>query len=489
MGEGKREKRTRTGRSLNLVLWFTFSVFAFAVIFIHVVAQNFLIGKQYREQMINDLFFAGNSISGAIAKYSDSSSASKELFEVANRYGVSFYLLYEDGTCVYPESAGQTTYPEIAEMLRNELSVQKIAVIDSGTELAYGTTVALDGRMCYLYLFKPIGTVAEYTGNFRWISIVTGLSAVVLAFIASGFVAMLITKPVSEVTERAKELARGHYDLNFRKDYFCSEITELSDALDHARAEISRADAMQKELIANVSHDFKTPLTMIKAYASMIREISGDNKEKRDAHAQIIIDESDRLAVLVGDLLDLSKLRAGLTEDARTVFNLSEEVYRITERFKYLCDTEGYVIETSVEDELYTLADRERIEQVLYNLIGNAVNYTGEDKRVRIKLFRKENSARFEVTDTGKGISPEEVDTIWDRYYRSSETHKRPVKGTGLGLSIVKSILLAQDCPFGVISEVGKGSCFWVEFPAPPEEHAEKGKKKKTEKKRKEEVQ
>ena len=227
---------------------------------------------------------------------------------------------------------------------------------------------------------------------------------------------------------------------------------------------------MQKELIANVSHDFRTPLTMIKAYASMIREISGDNKEKRDAHAGIIIDEADRLSALVEDVLDLSKLRSGVGLQAPTVFNLSETVYRIADRFAYLKVTLGYVFECEIEEDLYAFADRERIEQVIYNLIGNAVNYTGEDKTVRIRLFRAHGGARIEVEDTGSGIAEEEKQTIWERYYRSKEAHKRPVKGTGLGLSIVKSILVRQGCPFGVESELGKGSTFWVEFPSPPED-------------------
>ena len=181
---------------------------------------------------------------------------------------------------------------------------------------------------------------------------------------------------------------------------------------------------MQKELIANVSHDFKTPLTMIKAYASMIREISGENKQKRDAHAKVIIDECDRLTMLVSDLLDLSKLRAGVDVDEKhTVFDLSDEVRSVTERFLYLRETGGYVIETDVEDGLCTEGNKERIAQVFYNLIGNAVNYTGEDKRVRVRLYKKGDKARFEVIDTGKGIPAEELDTIWDRYYPVSYTH------------------------------------------------------------------
>ena len=109
---------------------------------------------------------------------------------------------------------------------------------------------------------------------------------------------------------------------------------------------------------------------------------------------------------------------------------------------------------------------RKKLEQVVYNLVGNAVNYTGEDKKIAVGLHRAEKGVlRFTVTDTGKGIPEEARATIWDRYYRSAETHKRPIKGTGLGLSIVKTVLLKHGFKFGVDSEVGKGSTFYVLFP------------------------
>ena len=146
--------------------------------------------------------------------------------------------------------------------------------------------------------------------------------------------------------------------------------------------------------------------------------------------------------------------------------NLSEFVHTVIERFDYLVETAGYSIERDIEDELYTDADVEKLEQVVYNLIGNAVNYTGDDKRIIVGLKRTDGGKiRFTVSDTGKGIPPEEIDTIWDRYYRSSETHKRPIRGTGLGLSIVKTILQKHGFEFGVESEVGKGSTFYVLFP------------------------
>ena len=215
-----------------------------------------------------------------------------------------------------------------------------------------------------------------------------------------------------------------------------------------------------------MTHDLKTPLTMIKAYASMIQEISGGDPEKRAKHTQVIIDESDRLTALVNDILNLSKIRSGMDTLKLQTFNLSEFIHTVLERFGYLTEKMGYTMERDIEDELYTEADMEKIEQVVYNLVGNAVNYTGEDKKIGVALKRTENGKiRFSVSDTGKGIPPEEISTIWDRYYRSSETHKRPIKGTGLGLSIVKTILIKHNFEYGVESEVGKGSTFYVLFP------------------------
>ena len=240
---------------------------------------------------------------------------------------------------------------------------------------------------------------------------------------------------------------------------------ELAAGLNDMRDELSRSSQMQKELIANVSHDMKTPLTMIKAYASMIQEISGDNKEKRQMHTKVIIDEADRLTTLVNDILNLSKIQAGMDTLQLSVFNFSEFIYSIIQKFEYLQETQNYIFETDIESDLYIEADRGKIGQVVYNLIGNAVTYTGEDKKIFVSLKREKQLLHFRVRDTGKGIPENEIAAIWDRYYRSSEAHKRPIQGTGLGLSIVKTICEKHKLHFGVDSEVGKGSTFYVDFP------------------------
>jgi len=453
----------RSGRSLNLILWFSFALFAIVIVLLFVIVQNLLLDRHYREQTVKKLGEAGAESEEMLQETPTADAAEGKFLELCLRHGVIGYLIDADGEGVFDGKS----HIKLADELKQKVTDGNV-ILTYSDNLAYASEVIFGGKKCYLCLVCSIEPLNEFESGMGMISLLTSLSALILAFVASAFVAMLVTKPVTEVTARAKELARGNYSLNFKESYFCREMNELSEALEYARDEISKTDRMQKELIANVSHDFKTPLTMIKAYASMILEISGDDKRKREANAKVIIDESDRLAALVADVLDLSKIQAGYGADEKTVFNLSEEVYRVAGRFGYLSETGGYSFDTEVEDDLYISANRERVEQVLYNLIGNAVNYTGEDKRVKIRLCRKGENSRFEVIDSGKGIAEEDIPTIWTRYYRSSETHKRPVKGTGLGLSIVKGILEAHGCPYGVESEQGKGSCFWAEFSPPP---------------------
>ena len=475
----RRKRRFKRAFGLNVILWVSFLVFALILIVTFTVIQNFQMRRQYRQTVEQTLNTAGARLKSTLSGEERPDDLTRIMLTYANQYSVNAYLFSEDGEYIFPEGpmSEAEEYKAIYEMVKEqfdgieEAKRDKAQILFTSKEYAsYATLVHMEQTAHYLYLTCSYEQLNTMTGNMLLLSLFTALLSAVLSFVVSGIVSILIAKPVTEVTERAKELARGDYETKFNENYYCIELNELSEALDYASAEISKADKMQKELIANISHDFKTPLTMIKAYAAMIQEISGSDPEKREKHTQIIIDETDRLASLVGDILDLSKIQAGLETYEHTVFNLSEVVYNVVGRFGYLEETQGFTLETHIEEDLYTYACKPRVEQVLYNLIGNACNYTGDDKKVIICLNKTTGTSHFEVIDSGKGISEEERETIWERYYRSSEMHKRPVKGTGLGLSIVKNVLKKNNIPFGVESELGKGSCFWADFPEPPAE-------------------
>ncbi|MBQ7347972.1 MAG: HAMP domain-containing histidine kinase [Clostridia bacterium] len=305
---------------------------------------------------------------------------------------------------------------------------------------------------------QPLDSTVRTLGTqFLWIAGIILIAALIMVFLLY----RKISSPIIRMNESAKQLARGNYDAVFSgKGY--RETRELADTLNYASHELSRLDRLQKELIANISHDLRTPLTMIKGYGEVMRDLPGENTPE---NMQVIIDETTRLSELVNDLLDLSKLQSGARAPEFSLFDLTDAVHEVMKRYDTLIKHRGYHVSFDFDREAYVAADRGMLLQVLYNLINNAVNYTGEDKTVTIKQTVFNSRVRISVSDTGKGIEPEEMPLIWDRYYKVDKVHKRATVGTGLGLSIVKGILELHHAAYGVNSTIGKGSIFWFELP------------------------
>ena len=470
--------------SIYFLLWAAFSVFALIIVLLFALTQNLLLKQTYKDEITKSLAMNGTAIQKELNDYRGPNYSSFVRYQAA-LYDVGVYILGADGSVMFPIEeeldpsdpvfGEHMDFSEKVKRLRNQLTESKgmpVIYEDSSGEFVYGAVYGGEtSEPVYLYVCKSLELSESVVKQMNVRMMLMAIFVLILSFAVSSAISGALTKPISEMTEKARLLAAGDFSVDFHGRSYGSEMHELAETLNFARDEISKADQMQKELIANVSHDFKTPLTMIKAYASMIQEISGNNPEKRTKHTQVIIDEADRLTSLVNDVLDLSKIRSGINALKIEAFDLSEYTFDVLEKFEYLSETQGYRFVADIEKDIYTEADPLKIGEVLYNLIGNAVNYTGEDKLVRVELKRQgDGTARFSVSDTGKGIKPEEITTIWDRYYRSSQAHKRPVKGTGLGLSIVKTILEKHNFRFGVESTVGKGTTFYVVFPecAPP---------------------
>lgn len=476
-------RQHRRFKSINFILWVSFLAFAAFILILTWVFQITLLRTFLTVQVKDELESFGREIYQTLERMSPQSSQVIDGYilskENDNRATDIFILNLEDGGKLHPSSEdGQLVtgvasdqFEKVKEKLADSPYGDSVIVQISGSSYVYAAKMAMmtagSPEVTDVCLYISYSTVlADKTvGNMQLQLVLISLIVIFVALIISGLLSMELTKPISQISRAAKRMATGDYSVDFQAQYSYAEMNALAETLNYAKEEISRADELQKEVLANVTHDLKTPLTMIKAYASMIQEISGDNPEKREKHTQVIIDETDRLTALVNDILKMSKIRSGMDTLKTEEFNLSEFIHTVLERFEFLTETQGYTIVRDIDDELYTRADKDKIEQVVYNLIGNAVNYTGDDKKITVSLHRKNEKIRFSVTDTGKGIPPEECSIIWERYYSSAETHKRPIKGTGLGLSIVKTILVKHGFGFGVDSEVGKGSTFFVDFP------------------------
>lgn len=296
--------------------------------------------------------------------------------------------------------------------------------------------------------------------------IVVSIVVLLLSIVVAYFISKRLSDPITKISKAAKLISKGKLKTKFETTSDIKELVDLTNALNDMKDELSKTEELQKDLMANVSHDLKTPLTMIKAYAELILDININDKEKCKNNLNIIIEEVNRLNTLVNDILNLTKVESNLEKLEKSEFDLIKLIKRIVKQHNIYVIKDGYNIEFIHGNikELVIEADKKKIEQVIYNLLNNALNYTGEDKKVIIKVEEDDKDYTIMVIDSGKGIDKKELDHIFDRYYRSKKNHKRYVYGTGLGLSIVKNILLLHNYPYGVTSKKNKGTTFYFKI-------------------------
>lgn len=298
---------------------------------------------------------------------------------------------------------------------------------------------------------EPIASVGEVLLLILSIASIFAFGAgIIFAYIASKGLA----SPIKKLSDSAKQLATGDYEVVFEGGG-CSELTQLSETLNDSTQKLRKTDKLRKELLANVSHDLRTPLTMIGGYGEMMRDIPGENNSE---NIQIIIDETKRLTKLVNDALDLSKLQSGTFNFIPVVFCITDEVSDIVTQFEKLSTGKTDIIFES-EGDIFVNADEVLVSEAIYNLINNAVNHGGENISITVRQTVTDKNVRISVIDNGRGIPPEMLDGIWERYQKGFGG------GAGLGLAIVSTGIKMCGGTCGVKSELGKGSEFWIELP------------------------
>ena len=380
--------------------------------------------------------------------------------EYMDYYGNQYYYNNKISSCLlgrnkiidkelikFKQSGEETSFEKILNPINNSVS------------LLYG----IKKGNGYIFLFTSLEDIGTTTSLIKNQLIYVTLLAILFSIVIAMFLSRRIAKPISDMTKNAKKLAEGNYNVQFTTTGI-REIDELANTLNYFEQEVSKTDEYRRDLMANVSHDLKTPLTMIKAYAEMIRDITLDNKEKTKENLNVIIDETDRLNILVNDILELSKLQNNQETLNIESFDIVELISDILKRYQIIKETENYNLILESPESIIVKADKKRISQVIYNLINNAINYTGDDLTVTIRITESSKDCKVEIIDTGKGIDETDLTNIWNRYYKKEKNHKRNVVGTGLGLSIVKNILEQHNFKYGVSSVKDKGTTFYFQI-------------------------
>lgn len=319
--------------------------------------------------------------------------------------------------------------------------------------LADGRTVSLT----FHAIITPVdATISTLKIQFYIITVIMVLLSIVLALI----IAKRVSRPIVEINKSAKILASGDYNTHFAGHGFL-EVAELSDTLNTAANELSKVESLRRELMANISHDLRTPLALIYSYAEMMHDF---RNEITPEQTKTIMDETTRLTSLVNDVLDLSRLETGTMKLTIQKYDLTKSIGATVSRITELVKKDGYIINFEHEQDIMVMADEVKITGAFYNLLLNAITHSGNDKSITVRQSVNNGKAKIEVVDNGEGIAPEDLPYIWDRYYKVDKKHKRAITGTGLGLSIVKKILDLHGAEYGVESAVGDGSNFWFKL-------------------------
>ena len=375
-------------------------------------------------------------------------------------------LIYDGTTVIDPAQFSEDVKHISAKLKESEtynVSDTILGQSQGGSRFIYATHVMIGGKDNILYIIAPLhpdpSTIRILRNMLMYISIIVLVASFVLAYMLS----LRITKPIDNLTSSATELSKGNYNVKFDGSAF-TETRELARALNKASYEMEKTDFYQREILANVSHDLKTPLTMIRSYAEKIMDISGDNPEKRNADLHVIVTETERLNKLVGDIMSVSNLQSNNIELHKEPFDIVEAARDVYESFNVLSSSQGFEIQFHPCKACYVFGDRTRLMQVMSNFLDNAVKYAGDGKFIDVKLTRNGKNVRFHCIDHGIGIPSDEIAHVWDKYYRTSANHERAIEGTGLGLAIVKGILTLHNANYGVDSKEGKGSNFWFEL-------------------------
>lgn len=313
-----------------------------------------------------------------------------------------------------------------------------------------------------LLINMPIAPVKDTTEILKkqliYISIILFVTALIISFLMS----RSFVRPIHQITQAADEMASGNLSVRLKiksKD----EIGKLSRAINHLGVELSKIEQLRRDFIANVSHELRTPLSLIRGYAETIRDVTGNNEEKRLRQLGVIVEETDRLSRIVDDILDLSQMQSNEICLSIIYFNVNDTILNVKSRYDILCDKLGVTIHVESVGSTLVKGDEIRIQQVLHNLINNALSYSEAGSFININTQVNNSIVRIEVSDTGEGISPDEISFIWERYYKGDKEGGKRV-GTGLGLAIVKNILEAHNSEHGVKSVKGEGTTFWFEL-------------------------
>lgn len=419
------------------------------------------------------------------------------LKEYSDKYNISIALIdsLDDAAIISSERDGELILRRAQDSMfakKNNGKVQKLYTSDNYSITRHDTALdkssfiecigyCSDNRTL-IVMSSPMESVKSSVALSNTFLTYIALIAFILSIVMAFFMTKRVTKPILTLADISEKICgldftakyEGKYEdeigvlghnINRMSKKLKSTIAELKSANESLREDIKRKeeiDEMRKSFIANVSHELKTPIALIQGYAEGLNEGMCEDKESRKYYTDVIIDEANRMNSMVKQLLSLSVLESGSMEIQKETFDIYEMVAALAESTKILAADKNVEFKLEGSSGILINADEFKLEEVVTNYISNAIKHVSDNGRIEIRLIPNEDRIKLEVYNTGSAIPKEDIEHIWDKFYKVDKAHSRDYGGTGIGLSIVKAILELHDMPYGV-ENVDDGVMFWFE--------------------------
>jgi signal transduction histidine kinase len=400
-----------------------------------------------------------------------------ELLRIAQTKSAALQTTAPEGTSLAHLVDGTYTWfgPELAEPPRFEGGVH--VGVAHGIEFAAVPVRDGSGVMLYVVREEPRFLVAStrFLLEYWRQLLIAGALAAIVALVVARWLARGMTQPLRDMASAARQMERGDYR---RRVVTASrdEVGQLADAFNRMSGELESLERVRRDLVANVSHELKTPISALRAHLENLL----DGVERPEPQTlQVMLAQSERLGRLVDQLLELSRLESGDLPLHREELRLRPLVSRVLSEIEVTRGRRDVDLAQDVPEDLPPVfADAERVHQVLFNLLDNAMRFTPAGGRVRVTASRQNGSVDVAVADTGPGIAPEHLPRLFERFYRVDTARSRDEGGTGIGLAIARSVIEAHGGRIWAQSEPGKGSTFTFELPvaAPSGQPARRGR-------------
>lgn len=395
-------------------------------------------------------------------------------FDIDNE--LEFFIVDLSGTVTY--SNDKNTEENTSVNIKEILEYDKAFAIKNNDKVRWSTPFIINGKQSgnIVYLIKEESILGEK----KEVKLMKAFTPLILAIVITLLIMLYdyisfnkyIVKPIRKITNSSKRIIQGDFSENINY-YDNGEVGELAKSFEEMRDEIKtyidrekKSNNSEKELIAALSHDIKTPLSAIKAYMEGIRDGIAKTEEQRLKYSTIILTKVDSLNKMLDELLDVSKIGLSEMKFTRSEVYFREYILGIAEDIELMTNRNN--VEFTFSEDISNVIvnmDKKRISQVIYNLIENAIKYSENNKKIKLKILEENKWIKMQIVDNGKGISKEDINLIFEKFYRAEKSRSSSVPGSGLGLYICRYIIEGHGGEIKCESEISKGSIFTIHLP------------------------